>query len=688
MSSNGAVTGGRRARALSRVRTIGHAWIPMPDGTRLAARIWLPEDAGAAPVPAILDFLPYRQGDLMAARDAAIYPYLAARGYACARVDLRGTGNSDGLILDEYTPQELQDGCDVIAWLAAQPWCDGKVGMTGISWGGFNSLQVAALRPDALRAVLTICASDDRYADDVHYRGGCVLAVDMLQWAVSMLVWNALPPDPAVVGASWRERWRERLTLTPAFIEPWMSHQLRDEYWRHGSVCENYSAITVPVYAVGGWSDGYTDAIPRLLAGLTGPRKGLIGPWSHAFPNDSVPGPEIGFLEESLRWWDHWLKGIDTGIMDEPMLRAWMQEYTPPAPHHQDWPGRWVAEPCWPPAGGLPRPARRLYLVASGNGQLSDRPGDGGVCRHRGEETGGLDAGALTADGGSGDWPGDQRGEDGRSLSFTSGPLGEAVEILGNPWVSLTAISDQPAASVVVRLCDVAPTGESLLVTRDLFNLTHREGHDRVAPLVPGQAVRVELPLKVIAHRFGAGHRIRLSVSTTYWPWMWPHPRPVTLGLCCSAGSFVELPVRTPRAQDDALAPFGPPERPAGIATDVLSRRPTQRIIRHNLVDGSAEVIFDWDVGGNFRLVNAGIEADGANMTTYRIVAGQPVSAEVSTQQFASLRSEHLSVAVEATGRMSAGPSTFLVTLGLDARENGHRVHSRQWHLEFPRNGT
>jgi len=190
----------------------------MPDGTRLAARIWLPEDAH--PVPAILDFLPYRQGDLMAARDAAIYPYLAARGYACARVDLRGTGNSEGIIGDEYTPQELQDGCDVIAWLAAQPWCDGNVGMTGISWGGFNSLQVAALRPAALRAVLTLCASDDRYADDVHYRGGCVLAVDMLQWAVSMLVWNALPPDPAVAGAAWRGQWLDRLTRTPAFLEP------------------------------------------------------------------------------------------------------------------------------------------------------------------------------------------------------------------------------------------------------------------------------------------------------------------------------------------------------------------------------------------------------------------------------------------------------------------------------------
>jgi uncharacterized protein len=639
LSSDDAVTAGERpARVLARVRTIEHTWIPVADGTRLAARIWLPEDAQQAPVPAILDFLPYRQGDLMAARDAAIYPYFAARGYACARVDLRGTGNSEGTIHDEYTPQELQDGCDVIAWLAAQPWCDGNVGMTGISWGGFNSLQVAARRP-------------------------------------------------AAAGAAWRERWLERLTRTPAFLQPWMSHQLRDDYWRHGSVCEDYSAIEVPVYAVGGWSDGYTDAIPRLLAGLAGPRKGLIGPWSHALPHDSVPGPEIGFLGEALRWWDQWLKGIDTGITGEPMLRVWMQEYTPPAPHHRHWPGRWVAEPCWPPAGAAAR-ARRFYLRADGNGTLSGHPGDGEQRTHRGEQTAGLDAGALTADGGFGDWPGDQRGEDGRSLSFTSPPLEEPVEILGNPRVRLRLTSDRPGASIVARLCDVAPTGESLLVTRDLLNLTHREGHDRAVPLVPGEATVAELPLKVIAHRFDAGHRIRLSVATTYWPWMWPHPEPVTLSISCDPGSFLELPVREPRPEDGDLAPFGPPERPAGIAVEVLSRRPTQRTIRHNLADGSAEVIFDWDVGGNFRLVDAGIEADGSNLTSYRIAAGQPLSAEVRTDQSASLRSERHNVTVQGTGHMTAGPATFLVTLGLDARENGHRVHARQWRLEFPRNGT
>ena len=673
---------------------IDHTWIPMPDGTRLAARIWLPRDAVAVPVPALLEFLPYRQRDLMAQRDATIYPYFAARGYACARVDIRGTGNSDGVILDEYTPQEQDDACEVIAWLASQPWCDGGVGMLGLSWSGFNSLQVAARRPPALRAILTMGSTDDRYADDVHYRGGCVLATDMLQWAVSMLTWNALPADPAIVGETWRDQWVERIEKSPAFVEAWMSHQLRDDYWRHGSVCEGYGAIEVPVYAVGGWADGYTDAVLRLLGGLGGPRKGLIGPWSHAWPNEGVPGPQIGFLEEALRWWDHWLKGRDTGIMDEPMLRVWMQEHTEPAPHHDDWPGRWVGEPAWPPPEGLGGRMHRLYLDAAGGGRLSQMPGTPtahgapAVLTHRGEQAAGLDAGVFIADGGRGDWPGDQRAEDGRSLCFTSARLETPLEILGNARVSLLLTSDQPGANVVVRLCDVTPNGESLLVTRDVFNLTHRQGHDRAVPLVPGEPAPVEMPLKVIAHRFEAGHRVRLSVSTTYWPWMWPHPEPVVLGLICGDGSFVDLPVRLPRPEDASLAPFGPPEHPPGAPIEVLSRRPTTRTITYDLASDSAEVVFDWDVGGNFRLVDVGIEADGSNITIYRIRNGEPLSAEVATEQFASLRFDGVETRIEATGRMTADRTSWLVTLHLDAREQGHRVRARQWNLRIPRLGA
>ena len=375
------------------VRRIDHTWIPLADGTRLAARIWLPEDAEQDPVPAILEYLPYRKGDAFARRDSYHHPYFAGYGYAGVRVDLRGTGDSDGIIEDEYLPQEQEDAIDVIAWLAEQPWCSGAVGMLGISWGGFNGLQVAARRPPALKAVISMCASDDRYADDVHYVGGCVLAVDMLPWAATMLTGNALPPDQAVVGDGWRDTWLQRIERTPPFVEAWLAHQRRDAYWRQGSVCEHYEAIDVPVYAVGGWADGYSNAIPRLIEGLPGPRKGLIGPWSHAFPQDGEPGPAIGFLQECLRWFDQHLKGIETGIMDEPRLRVWMQDHVAPATHHAQRPGRWVSEPVVAAAGarrsgrGTSRPRSRSRTAASSRPASTRAPGARTAARATGPAT-------------------------------------------------------------------------------------------------------------------------------------------------------------------------------------------------------------------------------------------------------------------------------------------------------------
>ncbi len=304
-------------------------WIVLADGTRLAARIWMPREARERPVPALLEYLPYRKNDGTAVRDSIRHPYLAGHGYAAVRVDMRGSGDSDGILLDEYLPQEQADALEILEWIAAQSWCTGKIGMFGKSWGGFNALQIAAHRPPALKAIITIASTDDRYADDVHYMGGCLLAYDMLPWASIMLTANATPPDPRWVGERWREMWLRRIEETPAYIESWMTHQRRSDYWKQGSVCEDWGAIDIPVYAVGGWADGYTNAIPRLLAGLRGPRKGLIGPWAHNFPEEGVPGPAIGFLQESLRWWDTWLKGIDTGIMDEPMLASWLQEAIP-----------------------------------------------------------------------------------------------------------------------------------------------------------------------------------------------------------------------------------------------------------------------------------------------------------------------------------------------------------------------
>jgi putative CocE/NonD family hydrolase len=644
-----------------RVRRIDHAWIPLADGTRLAARIWLPEDADDDPVPAILEYLPYRKGDAFAARDARHHAYFAGHGYAGVRVDLRGSGDSDGILLDEYLAQEQDDALEVIAWLAEQPWCSGAVGMLGISWGGFNGLQVAARRPPALKAIVSMCASDDRYADDVHYVGGCVLAVDMLPWAATMLTGNALPPDPAAVGDGWRETWLARLERTPAFVEAWLAHQRRDGYWRQGSVCEDYGAIEAAVYAVGGWADGYSNAIPRLIAGLPGPRKGLIGPWSHAFPQDGEPGPAIGFLQECLRWFDHWLKGIDTGVMDEPVLRAWMQEPVAPATHYTERPGRWVAEDRWP---------------ANTNPWTWDFAPDEALT-HRSTESTGLDAGAWCPDGGEGDWPADQRAEDERSLAFTSEPLHDDVEILGFGEVDLSLAVDRPTALVAVRLCDVAPDGSSLLVTRGVLNLTHRDGHADPVPLEPGRRYDVRVTLDAIGQRVPAGHRLRVALSTAYWPWAWPSPEPVALTL---HGGTLTLPNRPP--SHDEQPDFGPPEWAAPLPVQTITPGATSRRRTDH------ELRFEWDVGGHRRLVDSGIEMDDTHVTTYRIADGDPLSASLRVQCSSALGRGAWRTRVETDSRMTSTATEFIVTHELEAHEGDERIYSRSWTLTFPRDGV
>jgi uncharacterized protein len=652
-----------------RVRRIDHTWIPLSGGTRLAARIWLPEDAERDPVPAILEYLPYRKGDAFAARDPRHHHYFAGHGYAGVRVDLRGSGDSDGILIDEYLPQEQEDALEVIAWLADQPWCTGALGMIGISWGGFNGLQVAARRPPALRAVISMCASDDRYADDVHYLGGCVLGVDMLQWAATMLTLCAQPPDPAAVGEGWRATWLERMQRTPAMVEAWLAHQRRDGYWRQGSVCEEYGAIEAAVYAVGGWADGYSNAVPRLVAGLPGPHKGLIGPWSHAFPQDGQPGPAIGFLQECLRWWDHWLKGIDTGVMDEPPLRLWMQDAVAPATHHAQRPGRWLTAPAWPPPD-----LDWQELALEGGFPL----------RHRSVESTGADAGAWCPDGGAGDWPGDQQAEDARSLCFTFSPLEEVLEILGFPELVLAASADRPSALVAVRLCSVAPDGTSLLVTRGLLNLTHRHCHAEPRPLEPGRRYDIRVRLDAIAQVVPAGHRLRVAISTAYWPWAWPSPEPVTLTL--HDGRLV-LPVRPPSGDPDP-PPFGRPEWAPPLEVEVLRAGETRRAHRHDPATGAHEIEFEWDVGGRRRLVEAGTEMDDTNETTYRIVDGDPLSAAVEVRCSSALDRGDWRTRVETHSRMTCTATRYLVTQRLDAFEGERAVYARSWELELPRDGA
>jgi uncharacterized protein len=661
---------------LAPVREIENLWIPMADGVRLAARVWLPVDAERTTVPAIVECIPYRKRDGTAWRDGIMQPYIAGHGYAVLRIDLRGSGESDGLLTDEYTRQEHDDIAAAIAWVAAQPWCTGRIGMIGVSWGGFNALQVAARQPPALAAIITICAADDRYADDAHYMGGCVLTEHVV-WGVAILAQAALPPDPALIGERWRDIWLARLRHTPEWVAQWLAHQRRDAFWQHGSVSEDYAAIRCPVYAVGGWADAYRNAVPRLLANLTAPCKGLVGPWAHGWPQAGEPGPAIGFLQEALRWWDKWLKGIETGIMEEPRYRVWMPESIPHTAGRAEEPGRWVAEETWPSPNIRPR---RLHLNP---GRLSAAAEPETALGHCSRQYNGRAAGAWCPYA-MGDLDGDQQIDDGLSLLFDSAPLAAGCEILGAPVVELDLAVDRPLALIAARLCDVDGRGHSSRVTYGVLNLTHRDSHAEPTPLEPGRRYRVRLQLNDIAHAFPAGHRLRLALSTSYWPIVWPSPRPVTVTVFTGASQLV-LPERPPRAEDAALLPFGEPEgAPPPPMTTLAAGGGSGSIWRHDLATDTAELATDHDAGME-RFDAIGIAAGLQISERYRIAADDPLSASAALAWTIKRERADWRVRVEARVELSSTADDFLVRQSLSAYEGENSLFAQHWERRIPR---
>ena len=660
------------------VKVMEHIWIPLSDGTRLAAKLWLPESAEKKPVPAILEYIPYRKRDFEAVNDSITHGYFAGYGYACLRVDLRGAGDSEGVLRDEYLQQEQDDGLELLAWIASQPWCNGSIGMMGISWGGFNSLQIAALQPPELKAIITVCSTDDRYADDVHYMGGCLLG-DNLSWASTMFAYNACPPDPVLVGEKWEEMWLDRLEGSGLWLKTWLEHQHRDDYWKHGSVCEDFSQIQCPVMAVSGWADGYTNAVFRLLDGLHVPRKGLIGPWSHKYPHFGIPGPAIGFLQESLRWWDKWLKNEDTGIMNEPMLRVWMQDSVPPRPLYRKRPGRWVAEPNWPSDN-----VKVLrYHLHPGHELLEDAPDDVGMLTIQSPLSVGLFAGKWCSYAAPPDLPHDQREEDGGALVFETPPLEENLEILGAPLLNLEFSSSEPVAMVAVRLSDVAPDDKATRVTYGLLNLCHRDSHEVPKLLAQGKKYKVQVPLNHIAQSFPAGNRLRLSISTSYWPLAWPPPKPVRLTIY-TGNSNLELPVRKPQEIDENLRPYEKPEGATAVSTKQLEPQNHKwRVIRDLANEASTlEVIID-DGTWRFEDIDWTVTNRAKEWYTFQQDDFNTVRGETLwTRRF---QRGEWNVKIVTRTVLTSTATHFRLHAELDAWEKDERVFSKNWQYEIPR---
>lgn len=649
-------------------------WITLGDGTRLAARIWMPEAARSEPGPAVLEFLPYRKRNGTAPRDESTYPAFATAGIAGVRVDIRGSGESDGVIDGEYTPRELSDACEVIEWIARQPWSNGDVGMMGISWGGFNALQVAALKPPALKAVISIASTVDRYNDDIHYKNGAHLSAQ-LSWAATMLAYQSRPPDPVIVGERWREMWLQRLQGEPFFMEEWLSHQRRDQFWRHGSISEDFAAFPVPALIIAGWADGYRNTPLKAVEGMPARARAIIGPWVHKYPHFAYPKPRADFHAEAIAWWNFWLRGEVNGGPDIPQVRAFILDGPKPALWRDRDPGFWVAKEEWSP------PETREFAIDADSRLALDpgkRAGRTMILRSP------LDTGTA-----AGEWftlkpdcelPGDQRIDDAGSAVFDSEPLDSEILVLGQPILTLRLAADAPLANLCARIVDVHPDGAATRVSFGVLNLAHRNGNADPRPLVPGQWVDISVTLDACGYRFGPGHLIRLALSTSYWPTILPPPTDATLEIDL-ASIGLRLPLLGEHERTGVPEPANPDPLPH---YETLEAGRTERRVERDLAAGVTHYRLLEDTGLNRHPEN-GLASRDVREEIWSITPGDPLSAAGRSHWACIIERECWSTKTLAISTLACTDKDWIITASVEAFENGEPVFARNEERRVPR---
>ncbi|GME78621.1 unnamed protein product [Ambrosiozyma monospora] len=502
--------------------------IPMKDGIELQAHLWIPKEAweGDLKCGTLVEYIPYRT-DVTIQRDSKRHPFYAGNGLASLRIDMRGSSNSGGVLVDEYLKQEQDDALDAFDWIVKQKWSNGNIAMFGKSWGGFNGLQVAARQHPALKTIITLMSTDDRYADDVHYRGGYLMGSDMLMWGATMFAYAPRPQDKRIMGDDWKKNWLERLNCEP-MMKNWITHQTRDAYWKHGSICEDYFKVDIPVLSIGGWKDGYTTPVFRMADNLPHPESScLVGPWIHEYPEVAAPGPAIGYQQLSLAWFKKYLYPEEKSDFSLPRLTAYLQDPSSIEDSSVYREGKWVSltNPC---------EKKSISLFFNTNGQILTKEAvtSESPISFSGELSHGLFRGNWCPFGFEGDFPADQRYEDSKCLCFDSEVFSEEIDLLGQPVAKFTVSSDKPLANLSVRLVDIYPdSGEHILISWGSLNLTHRISHEFPEQLTPGEKYNIEISLDVLGIKLAKGHKLRVALSTCDWPQAWPSIETPTLKL-------------------------------------------------------------------------------------------------------------------------------------------------------------
>ncbi|NOR12032.1 MAG: CocE/NonD family hydrolase [Candidatus Aminicenantes bacterium] len=659
---------------------IKEVWIPMPDGVRLAASLFVPADQNAsAKFPVLLEYLPYRKDESRSSR-FSLFSYFVLRGYIVARVDIRGSGTSEGKLIEyEYTDQEQEDGEVVIDWLSKQPWSSGKVGMFGLSWGAFNSIQMAMRNPPGLKAIVAIQGTDDLFRDDVHFIDG-MMHVDSYELGQDIANILPTPPDYAVDEAYLRDRFD---------TEPWLliyKRQQRDgPFWNRASLDSDYSSVRVPTFVIGGWYDGYRDSVPRMLEKLDAPVKGMIGPWAHTWPNWPYPEPGMEWRREAVRWFDHWLKGEDTGIMEEPRFAVYIRQWHPPGAVDKV-PGYWRWEDGWP----IERTQKKaLYAHADHTlSSMKSVEGDGQIHRLRYIPTVGVEASGNVN--WWGDFPWDQRGTDAYSLVYDTDPLDQDLEILGFPRAIMQVSADVPLANWIVRISDIAPDGTVTQVAGAGLSGAHRKSSEEPEALVPGQVYKLEYDLHFTSWVFPKGHRIRLAVNNALWPMIWPTPYAMTttLNVDGANASHVVLPVvpYSDRAKPEFLPPAKNPELP-GYTSLKIGDETTSGYAETRSIERSPLAF------------QTRIESSGASGSVYPWATikywenmaheaqdNDPARTSLTGKTRYTVELEGRTVTVEGDLSFSSDRENFYYTYTRRVLENEKLIREKTWKETIPRN--
>ena len=617
--------------------------IPAPGGRFLAARLWRPKDG--PPVPAILDLSPYRAFDVFRPLEEPLLPWWAAQGYAVLAVDAAGSGGSTGLIVDEYLPSELDDAAAAVEWAAAQPWCDGAVGLSGLSWAAFTALRVAGRgAPKALKAMVLGGVSEDGWTTDIHGLGGAPYSA-VVDWAGVMLMFNALPPDPQQFGDGWRAEWLRRLAANKPWAIPWLTHLERDGYWQAKAT----SPSDVPLLLYSGWADKYSTSVLRIAASWRGPVRTIVGPWEHAVPSTAAKGPRIGFLQEALRWWDKWLKGRQTGVLDDPPLRLWVA-----APDRKGGleAGAWRAM-AWP----MTSAAAATFRFGSGRMVLAPAPRTPAVLN------------ADLYEDGPGSWP--------TAGALLTEPAAADLEIVAAPVLRCRLGSDRAGGLLVARLLDIAPDGQAVRMTTGALNLAFLDGPGQANPPKAGETVEVALPFQAAAWRLQAGHRLGLLLTADGWPTLWPDRAGATLTV--DRGS---LELSLPTAETAAARPFEAP-----VTATAAAMGPAKWL------DASKETLLPTGLTGAaanvpeafaYHLAATGTDYRLASRFELALTDGgrQAVAAKVYRAAF-----ERPGWSIRVNTRLVVGstPTAFQIAWTVQGIENGATIFDRSGEVRVPR---